>query len=222
MDAHIRPNEAGCRVFVLTDADFMTIQAQNALLKLMEEPPDHVFLILTCADVQALLPTVRSRATVIPMEVLPPDRCAEGAARLLALRASGGNAAEVSPEERKKIAAAASFSGGSIGGTLAALEDQRLVRDGALLGAFFAAAAAGREYEMLRQLVPLEKDRERFIRLMGALKTRAVSTLSQSGAELSPEAAVRLARLADEAARTAAQNVTLAPLCAWLCRRAAG
>jgi DNA polymerase-3 subunit delta' len=90
MDAHIRPNEAGCRVFVLADADFMTIQAQNALLKLMEEPPDHVFLILACADVQALLPTVRSRATVIPMEVLPPDRCAEGAARLLALCASEG------------------------------------------------------------------------------------------------------------------------------------
>ena len=52
------------RVFVIESADLMTVQAQNALLKLLEEPPPGVTLLLTAAQPGALLPTVLSRVSL--------------------------------------------------------------------------------------------------------------------------------------------------------------
>lgn len=56
-------------VIILDDADTMLAPAQNALLKLLEEPPSHVVFILTAHTPQALLPTILSR--VQKLEILP-------------------------------------------------------------------------------------------------------------------------------------------------------
>jgi len=56
-------------VIILDDADAMAHPAQNALLKLLEEPPGHVVFILTAHMSQALLPTILSR--VQKVEILP-------------------------------------------------------------------------------------------------------------------------------------------------------
>jgi DNA polymerase III subunit delta' len=65
------PFEAPARAFVIDDADVMTEQAQNALLKSLEEPKatSHVFLIT--ASPQALLPTIRSRCPLLRFGPLP-------------------------------------------------------------------------------------------------------------------------------------------------------
>jgi DNA polymerase-3 subunit delta' len=60
-DAGVLPNEAECKVYVLHNAQAMTVEAQNALLKLLEEPPEYVCLILTAPTGKKLLPTVISR-----------------------------------------------------------------------------------------------------------------------------------------------------------------
>jgi len=60
-DAGVLPNEAACKVYVLHNAQAMTVEAQNALLKLLEEPPDYVCIILTASARVKLLPTVISR-----------------------------------------------------------------------------------------------------------------------------------------------------------------
>jgi len=60
-DAVVAPNEAQRKVYVLDDADCMNAQAQNALLKALEDPPGHACFILCTASADALLPTVRSR-----------------------------------------------------------------------------------------------------------------------------------------------------------------
>lgn len=60
-DAYIRPNEAARKVYVLLGAHTMSIQAQNALLKLLEEPPGQVLFILTAPAASLLLPTIVSR-----------------------------------------------------------------------------------------------------------------------------------------------------------------
>lgn len=67
-DAYIRPNEAPNRVFVLLGAHNMAEGSQNALLKVLEEPPEHVVFLLTAGSAAALLPTVRSRAQVVSLE----------------------------------------------------------------------------------------------------------------------------------------------------------
>jgi DNA polymerase-3 subunit delta' len=61
-DAYILPNEARRKIYVLVNAQTMTAEAQNALLKLLEEPPDYVSIILTAPNPRLLLPTVVSRA----------------------------------------------------------------------------------------------------------------------------------------------------------------
>lgn len=50
------------RVIILEEAQLLTLEAQNALLKTLEEPPAGTVFILTCAHEQALLPTIRSRS----------------------------------------------------------------------------------------------------------------------------------------------------------------
>jgi hypothetical protein len=60
------------RVAVVQDADTMGVEAQNALLKLLEEPPEGSVLLLTSSRVQSLLPTVRSRVQILSAQT-PTD-----------------------------------------------------------------------------------------------------------------------------------------------------
>ncbi|MBS5433472.1 MAG: hypothetical protein KHY12_06890 [Firmicutes bacterium] len=62
-DAVVLPNEAGRKVYIIEDADSMNIPAQNAALKLLEEPPAGVMFLLCVTNAGQLLPTVRSRCT---------------------------------------------------------------------------------------------------------------------------------------------------------------
>lgn len=60
-DAYVAANEAQRKVYILSDVDNMGVPAQNALLKVLEEPPENVIFILTCTNSVNVLPTIRSR-----------------------------------------------------------------------------------------------------------------------------------------------------------------
>ena len=64
-DLALMPVEGGARVAIVTAADRMTEDAQTAFLKTLEEPPAGTVLILTAADEERLLPTIRSRCVRI-------------------------------------------------------------------------------------------------------------------------------------------------------------
>ncbi|CAB1243641.1 ATP-binding protein [Ruminococcaceae bacterium BL-4] len=74
-DAAIRPNEAACKVYILADAQNLSEQAQNALLKTLEEPFSAVQFFLTAENASALLPTIRSRVQTFRLEtkISQPD-----------------------------------------------------------------------------------------------------------------------------------------------------
>ena len=61
VDAYVLPNEAEGKAYIIVDADTMNDNAQNAVLKLLEEPPKGVVFILCVSNTLKLLPTVRSR-----------------------------------------------------------------------------------------------------------------------------------------------------------------
>jgi len=61
-DIIIRPLYSNRKVYLITDADRMTVQAQNCLLKTLEEPPSYAVIILTSSNYDVLLETIRSRA----------------------------------------------------------------------------------------------------------------------------------------------------------------
>ena len=61
--ALVYPNDGNKSVFIIDGAELMNPQAQNALLKIFEEPAKHVSFILTCPSRSSLLDTITSRAT---------------------------------------------------------------------------------------------------------------------------------------------------------------
>lgn len=96
--AYILPNEARKKVYVIKDADTMNVSAQNALLKLLEEPPDFMALLLLCENAGAMLETVRSRCAVVRVagqDGHEPDPAALDGARRYLSTAAGGDALEV-------------------------------------------------------------------------------------------------------------------------------
>ncbi len=64
-DVFMRPNEAERSVVIIADADTMNSQAQNALLKILEEPPEYASFVLLADNSERLLPTVRSRCVIL-------------------------------------------------------------------------------------------------------------------------------------------------------------
>lgn len=65
--------EGGWRAVIVNDADTMNRNAQNALLKILEEPPENTVLILVTHRIGALLPTIRSRTQTLNFTALPKD-----------------------------------------------------------------------------------------------------------------------------------------------------
>ncbi|MFH2092639.1 MAG: DNA polymerase III subunit delta' [Pseudomonadota bacterium] len=65
-----RPNEARVRIVMMMEADLMNAQAQNALLKLLEEPPERTMFILIAQKESLLLPTIISRCRKIRFKPL--------------------------------------------------------------------------------------------------------------------------------------------------------
>lgn len=84
--ASILPNEADRKVFILENVESMAAGAQNALLKILEEPPYFICFILTCASHSAMLDTILSRVTVYscPSESLSVDSEELQKARMIA------------------------------------------------------------------------------------------------------------------------------------------
>lgn len=66
-DAFVVPNDGDCKVYILEDSQNMNDSSENALLKILEEPPKGVYFILTCDSRAAMLPTVLSRATALSL-----------------------------------------------------------------------------------------------------------------------------------------------------------
>lgn len=67
-EIYIAPNEAPCKVYVLHNAQSMSAEAQNALLKTLEEPPSFAVFILTCDSKTKMLETIRSRVTAYTLD----------------------------------------------------------------------------------------------------------------------------------------------------------
>ena len=81
-DAQVMPNEAAKKVYIIDDADTMNASAQNAMLKLLEEPPDSAAFILCAANPELLLVTVRSRCVLLRINAdAEEDESARAAAR---------------------------------------------------------------------------------------------------------------------------------------------
>lgn len=83
---YIRPVKGEEKVLVIEDAQKITPEAQNALLKILEEPPSYVTIILSATDIKSFLPTVISRCKVIELTNKIPTVQVENIDDLLVLK----------------------------------------------------------------------------------------------------------------------------------------
>lgn len=98
-EAYIKPNEAPRKVLLIEQCELLNEAGQNAILKILEEPPAYVVFILLAPNREIMLPTIRSRCTIWEMapvgaeEGVPflKERYPEGGDYATALRAAGGN-----------------------------------------------------------------------------------------------------------------------------------
>ncbi len=72
-EALSKPYRSSRKVFVIKDAETLTVEASNALLKILEEPPSYVTFIITSGNVAAIPETIVSRCQMIPFRHLPSD-----------------------------------------------------------------------------------------------------------------------------------------------------
>ena len=101
-DAFTAPNDCSRKVYIIRNSEKLTNIAQDSLLKIVEEPPDHVFFIFTALSRNAFLPTLLSRVITVHTRNCSTEETAE------ALRDTGNYSEE-------DIAAAVSAYGGNIG-----------------------------------------------------------------------------------------------------------
>lgn len=73
-DIGIKPYSSPRKVYIMNEGEKMTVQAQNALLKTLEEPPEYAVILILTANVESLLPTILSRCVVLNMKPVPDHK----------------------------------------------------------------------------------------------------------------------------------------------------
>ena len=113
----IAPNELDKRVYIIEDAETMNLNAQNAFLKMLEEPPSYVVFLLLCSNTENLLDTIKSRAPILYTEHIPNEEIKDF---LITNSAAAKEMFETSPQ---KIATIIQSANGSIGRALSLCEN---------------------------------------------------------------------------------------------------
>lgn len=72
-DMFLSPTESKYKIYLIDEAEKLTVNAQNALLTVLEEPPKNVFIFLLCASGDKMLTTIKSRAQSISMQRFEKD-----------------------------------------------------------------------------------------------------------------------------------------------------
>ena len=214
-DIFVRPNDGEKKIYLFPRAQDMGIPGQNALLKVLEEPPAYgVFLLLT-DNPEKLLPTVRSRCVELKLRALP-----EG---LLARKLRE----EFPDAEAERIAAAIGRSGGYLGQARELLSGQGLSEN----ALNFAAAFAARDvFGLQKLLTPMEKWKrdtlipalQEWLELLEqALLVRSglpavTSQAAAIGTARSPQDLMRCCAALKKAMEYAQGNVSCAAVCGWL------
>lgn len=213
-DAYIRPNEGRRKVYCFPRAQALTESAQNALLKLIEEPPPYGVFLLLSDNPEKLLPTVRSRCALLRLEPVPRAE----ALPWLERRFPG--------KSRGALLAAYDRSGGYLGQAAQLLERETAAPETARL----LELLARRDSLALAALAAsLErKSREEFLALLSEWKERfALALMARAGAATPDDAAllartlagtalIRCVRTVDTCLEAANANVGQGHLCGFL------
>ena len=158
-DVIVKPNEAQYKIYILGNCQCMNESSQNALLKVLEEPPEYVIFILTATTKSALLGTVLSRSVVFTVEGVEPSLGAEYICEKL-------DSVEYSDAYN-----AMNIWSGNIGKAIQTLNDGKLSKIATVANDIANAMLQSSEYELLKSCSVFEKDKETLVSTLTLLKT---------------------------------------------------
>ena len=120
-DIVIKPYAGPKKIYIVNDAEKMTVAAQNALLKTLEEPPEYGVILLLTSNLEAMLPTIVSRCIVLNMKPVSDEKVKKFLMQELQI-----------PDYKAQVCAA--FARGNIGKAkmLASSEDFDKIKDEAV------------------------------------------------------------------------------------------
>lgn len=152
-DMYVRPNESDHKIYLFPRGQDMAEPSQNALLKILEEPPSYGVFFLLTENPEKLLPTVRSRCTQLSLTGLP-DSLLQQTLQQRFPQADGDT-----------IQSAITRSGGFLGQAISIMEEGSQLP--AQTTAFLSAYAARDSFGLVQVLVPMEKlSRDQLIPLL--------------------------------------------------------
>ncbi len=146
-DIHIYPSELDYKFYIVENADKMTVQAQNAFLLTLEEPPAYGVMFLLCENSGSLLETVRSRAQTLRLEPLRYEENRDTVLRIFP------GAAMKQRQDPTLFEAALLASGGSPGRAVQLLSSEEGVK-------------ISERREEIRKIIALCQDRRRSAEVM--------------------------------------------------------
>lgn len=156
--SYVTPTEGDWRVFIIPEAEKMKKEAQNALLKSIEEPKENTVFFLLASDKTRLLPTVRSRAILFRTELLKKDQ--------IDLIFQMENKPTPISDELFLL------SGGSAGKALQLFADQKILNQRKKILDYFAAILEGASFTRLSLIIPPDAtDRKEFAALFPMIKS---------------------------------------------------
>lgn len=158
-DALIAPNESEYKVYLIADMDKTPPGSQNALLKLIEEPPAHVVIILTASSKEYFLPTILSRTMLLAVSPVAKEDCRRYLRARVRAGGDGGEGTTVQISDAD-IDRAIEAMGGNIGMCLEFLSGNNLPKAVETAKNIAAAIASKNEYEILKSFWACEGDRE--------------------------------------------------------------
>lgn len=210
----VRPNEGSHKIYLFPQT--MRIEGQNALLKILEEPPGYGVFILLSENPEQLLTTIRSRATELKLLPVEPVLLKSHLAKAFPEASSG------------ELEGAIRRSSGYVGQAMELLSGNaaRAPEVEAFVEAFSTRDALG----LLQVLVPMEKKpRDQALPIFSAWKEAlqegltcrsGLPPVSQSAAKLSAARSgqdlLRAIRALQKAIEYAQGNVSVAAICGWL------
>ncbi len=208
-NAYLKPTLCERKVYIIENADTMNSAAQNALLKVLEEPPTGVIFILLVPSADSMLETIRSRC--ITLSLVPPER--DEAAQYIS-SCEHYSAAEID--------AALEQSKNNIGIALSLLKNNKENEFSQLARELLLDINGSSAIEMLSRLKPYEKDRAAVDKILLELSFRISHLLREScythiREGLSREKLVSLYETVAELREKSAANVNIMLLFTNLC-----
>lgn len=220
-DVYMKPNEADYKIYILANAHCMNASAQNALLKVLEEPPEYAVFILTARSKSAMLPTVLSRSVCVTLEGVDISLGAQ-------YISNHSEAADYNSAEKMLKA-----ENGNIGKAIAALNDSKSAELIETCNQMCRALGDGSEFYLLSLCAAFQNDRQAVVFACDMLKNifrdalaadsegSCISgqweTASYLKTRLNRAALLRLVSVCDEIKRLALMNANNAILITKFC-----